>query len=220
MRKMLFGIAALFALSVAAIAQPYGPGPVSPPCTAFGTTSTTCAPGNISPSSVASGATGTTATAGDSTTKLATTAFVNTPYAYFQAALTSGTQSISSGVVTKIALNTASIDSAGGFVSGSNWYVIPKAGTYRVMAQALLTQTSVALNEANILINKNAGTVIATATSTPPIGTSAQASPTINGLFVFAASDTVELDAFIQGSSALVSSSAANTWLSIQWVGP
>jgi len=45
MRKILFGIAAFFALSIAAIAQPYGPGPTIPPCTAFGTTAGTCIQG-------------------------------------------------------------------------------------------------------------------------------------------------------------------------------
>lgn len=161
----------------------------------------------------------------DSSTKIATTAFVNAN-PRLQVSLASDQNGLTSSQWTIVTLPAATIDNKTGWSASTHLYTVPTSGTYSISAQATVTVTDIALSNQFLAISKNgtvgSGTVLSESVAIYPIGTSTQGTISIAPILTqLTAGDTVELDARLFGTANLNINSGSNiTQMTIAWAGP
>jgi hypothetical protein len=139
---------------------------------------------------------------------------------YFSAYMSTATQAVTTGVSTKLQINTEVVDSNSWYDNVTNFRFTPQlAGKYRVSGQASANGTGPTISEIDLTIYKNGATYAENFLVTPA---TAALSTSISNIIVFNGStDYVELFGLITATTPkfLGGTAPIRTWFEAEYIG-
>lgn len=141
----------------------------------------------------------------------------------FRGTRATSTQSVTSGTMTKVQLNSIGIDT-GSYWDGTNfWYKPLVAGTYQVCGSVFATGITVTAIETSISKNGTSGsggTEVVDQSDTSLSGGQFSVALPCSLVAMNGSTDTLELDAVVTGNTPVIQSVRSTTQMTIKLVGP
>lgn len=161
------------------------------------------AAGAVGASEIADGAVGNAELGADAVTQDKVATGVGAEGPAFSAFRNTSTQTVTSGVATKVQLNGEDFDTANAFDSTTNFRFQPSVAGYYMLTGRILSSASGGGSVATALLYKNGALVLNGQGYIPPSGSSSQ-NTTVTGLvYLNGSTDYVELWANLNGSGTI-----------------